>query len=91
MKDALGHGSNERGGLSIPDQHRARIRADSGKNPLKGYFLGGGTAASDQAAREILANGPKSAPAPVHGGMKGPLTAEQKDQIGKQIYGRFLK
>jgi hypothetical protein len=71
MKDAKGHGSDSRGG-QFPD-HAARIRADSEKNPLKGYFLGGGTPASDQAAREILSSGgPKSDPAPVHDAMQTP-------------------
>lgn len=47
MKDAKGHGSNQRGGLSVPDQHQHKIAVDTVKNPMKS-FLGGPNAAQSE-------------------------------------------
>ncbi len=47
-KDSKGHGSNARGGMSVPDQHQHRIAVDTVKNPMKG-FLGGPNAAQAEA------------------------------------------
>lgn len=44
-KDAKGHGSETRGSMSVPDRHQHSIARDTVKNPLKGVFLGGPSAA----------------------------------------------
>lgn len=42
MKDAKGHGSEKRGGA---DYHQHKIAVDTVRNPMKGLFLGGPSAA----------------------------------------------
>lgn len=48
-KDAKGHGSDGRGSMSVPDRHQHNIAVDTVKNPMKGVFLGGPSAAEAEA------------------------------------------
>ena len=45
MKDAKGHGSEKRGGADPANYHQHKIAVDTVRNPMKGLFLGGPSAA----------------------------------------------